>query len=199
VTWSIDGLINEYKDDCLILEDGEIKTARGMDGLVELETEKLGKLEAFYTSGGASHSIYSMQARGVKNCSYKTLRYVGHGKIIKFLIRDCTLSDEVLNKIFVEGCGYAEKDEVIVLTDVKGEDITWHKEILVKSDEQFSAMQKATAFSISAVAAIMAEGKLEGNKEERRGYWLQYNKSLSYADVPFDRFNKNLNKLGLDI
>ena len=199
VTWSVDGLINEYKDDCLILEDGEIKTVKGMDGLEELETEKLGKLEAFYTSGGASHSIHSMKERGVKNCSYKTLRYRGHGKIIKFLIRDCSLSDEIVAKIFEEGCGHAHKDEAIVLADVKGGDKTWHKEILVQSDEQFSAMQKATAFSISAVAAIMAEGKLEGDKEQHRDYWLQYNKSLSYADVPFEEFNKNLNKIGLDI
>ena len=28
ITWSVDGLINEYRDDCLILEDGEIKTVR---------------------------------------------------------------------------------------------------------------------------------------------------------------------------
>ena len=37
VTWSIDGLINEYKDDCIILEDGEMKTVKGMDGLEEIE------------------------------------------------------------------------------------------------------------------------------------------------------------------
>tara|TARA_Y100001938_G_C8101570_1_gene442209 strand:- start:16373 stop:17524 length:1152 start_codon:yes stop_codon:yes gene_type:complete len=199
VTWSVDGLINEYKDDCLILENGEIKTVRGMDGLENLETEKLGKLEAFYTSGGASHSIHSMKERGVKNCSYKTLRYRGHGKIIKFLIRDCCLSDEIMAKIFEQGCGHAEKDEVIVLAEVRGGNKTWRKEILVKSDDKFSAMQKATAFSISSVAAIMAEGKMEGNKEQHRDYHTQYDKSLGYKDVPFDEFNKNLNKLGLDI
>ena len=199
VTWSVDGLINEYKDDCLILEDGEIKAVKGMSGLEELETEKLGKLEAFYTSGGASHSIHSMKDRGVKNCSYKTLRYRGHGKIIKFLIRDCSLSDEVMTKIFEEGCGHARRDEVIVLADVKGGDKTWHKEILIKSDEGFSAMQKATAFSISSVAAIMAEGKMEGDKHEHRDYYTQYDKNLGYKDVPFDEFIKNLNKIGLDI
>ena len=199
VTWSVDGLINEYKDDCLILEDGEIKAVKGMDGLEELETEKLGKLEAFYTSGGASHSIHSMRERGVKNCSYKTLRYRGHGKIIKFLIRDCSLSDEVMTKIFEEGCGHAHRDEVIVLADVKGGDKSWHKEILIKSDEKFSAMQKATAFSISSVAAIMAEGKMEGDKGEHRDYYTQYDKNLGYKDVPFGEFIKNLNKIGLDI
>ena len=170
-----------------------------MDGLEDIETEKLGKLEAFYTSGGASHSIHSMKERGVENCSYKTLRYRGHGKIIKFLIRDCSLSDEIMAKIFEEGCGYAKKDEVIVLADVKGDNKTWRKEILVKSDERFSAMQKATAFSIASVAAMMAEGKLEGDKDEHRGYYTQYDKNLGYKDVPFDKFKENLNKIGLDI
>jgi len=197
VTWSIDGLINEYRDDCLILEDGEIKTVRGMDGVEQIEGEKFGKMEAFYTSGGASHSIYSMQARGVKNCSYKTMRYRGHGDMVRFLIRDCNLDDDTLNKIFLEGCGKANKDEVFVVAEVSGGNKTWRQEKVIKSDEQFSAMQKATAFSISSVAAIMAEGKLEGNKEERRGYWLQYPKSLSYADVPFKEFSDNLEKLAL--
>ena len=58
-------------------------------------------------------------------------------------------------------------------------------------------MQKATAFSISSVAKIMAEGKMEGNKEQHRDYWTQYPKSLSYADVPFDEFDKNLRFLGV--
>ena len=81
VTWSVDGLINEYKDDCLILEDGEIKVVKGMEGLENVDGEKFGKMEAFYTSGGASHSIYSMKEGGVKNCSYKTLRHHGHRDI----------------------------------------------------------------------------------------------------------------------
>ena len=199
VTWSVDGLINEYRDDCIILEDGQIKTVKGMSGVETLETNSLGKVEAFYTSGGASHSIYSMKARGFSNCSYKTIRYQGHGDMVRFLIRDCGLDDETLNKIFVDGCGHANKDEVIVIAKVKKANKTWRKEKLIKSDEQFSAMQKATAFSICSVAAIMAKGEMEGNKEQRRDYWLQYSRSLGYADVPFDKFHSNLNKLGIDI
>lgn len=195
VTWSVDGLINEYRDDCLILENGEIKTVRGMDGIENVEGEGFGKMEAFYTSGGVSHSIASMQHRGVKNCSYKTMRYRGHGEIVKFLIRDCDLDDETLTKIFQEGCGTANKDEVFVVAEVEGKDHKWRKEKIIKSDERFSAMQKATAFSISSVARIMAEGKLEGDKDQHGDYWTQYSPSLSYADVPFDEFNNSLEEL----
>ena len=199
VTWSVDGLINEYRDDCIVLENGQIKTVKGMSGVETFETDSLGKVEAFYTSGGASHSIHSMKERGVSNCSYKTIRYKGHGDMVRFLIRDCNLDDETLNKIFVDGCGHANKDEVIVIAKVKKANKTWRKEKLIKSDDQFSAMQKATAFSICSVAALMANGEMEGNKEQHRDYWAKYNAALSYADVPFDKFHSNLKKLGIDI
>tara|TARA_Y100001963_G_scaffold107001_1_gene147860 strand:+ start:3333 stop:4466 length:1134 start_codon:yes stop_codon:yes gene_type:complete len=195
VSWSPDGLINEYKDDCVVLEDGQIKTVKGMDGLEDIESNKLGKLEAFYTSGGASHSIHSMKSRGVSNCSYKTLRYRGHGKMVKFLMRDCQLDDETLNKIFVNGCGHCEKDEVIVIAKVRKSNKTWAEEKLVRSDGKFSAMQKATAFPISCVASLMAEGKMEGNKEQHRDYHTQYPKALSYADVPYQEFESRLTNL----
>jgi len=197
VTWSVDGLINEYRDDCLILEDGEIKVVKGMDGVEDIETEKLGKLEAFYTSGGASHSIHSMKERGVQNCCYKTIRYRGHGDMVRFLIRDCGLDDTTLTQIFTEGCGHVEKDEVIIIAKVVKDNKTWSEEKLIKSDEKFSAMQKATAFPVTSIAALMAEGFFDENKDQHRDYWTKYDKSLSYSDVPFEKFNKNLHKLGL--
>ena len=195
VTWSVDGLINEYRDDCLILEDGEVKTVRGMDGLEEIEGEKFGKMEAFYTSGGASHSIESMKSRGIKNCSYKTMRYRGHGEIVKFLIRDCNLDDKTLTKIFQEGCGSARKDEVLIMSQVKGGAKRHREEKVIKSDERFSAMQKATAFPICSVASLIADKFLEGDRTQCRDYWTQYPLSLSYSDVPFDKFNARVEKL----
>ena len=168
-----------------------------MDGLESVTTEKLGSLEAFYTSGGASHSIYSMKSKGVKNCSYKTLRYKGHRDIVKFLIKDCQLSDEALDKVFSIGCGPADKDEVIVVVKVIKDNKIWQQEKLISSDGQFSAMQKATAFPISAVASMMAEGLLEGDKEQRRDYYSQYSKVLSYEDIGSETFNLKINLLGL--
>jgi len=195
VTWSLDGLINEYRDDCIVLEGGEIKTVKGMEGLELVETDSLGPLEAFYTSGGASHSISSMKARGVKDCSYKTLRYRGHRDIVRFLIRDCGLDDGTLNKIFVDGCGFADDDEVIVLAEVRKDNKKWAKEKLIRSDKSFSAMQKATAFPVSSVAALLAEGVFDGDRSQHKDYHAQYSRSLSYRDIPYDFFNTNLNKL----
>jgi saccharopine dehydrogenase-like NADP-dependent oxidoreductase len=197
ITWSVDGLINEYRDDCVILEDGQIIKVKGMDGLEAVSTKSAGKMEAFYTSGGASHSTDSMKERGVKDCCYKTLRYPGHCSLVKFLIRDCQLDDETLNKIFTTGCGYANKDEVIVIAKVHKDSRSWEEEKSVRADDQFSAMQKATAFPISCVASLMAEGKMEGKKHQHGGCGTQYPKALTYADVPFDEFSSRLETLGL--
>ncbi|MAF25628.1 hypothetical protein CL634_08680 [bacterium] len=206
VTWSVDGLINEYKDDCEVLNNGELKKVAGMEGLQEVYIESLDKtLEAFYTSGGASHTIKDMMSRGVKNCNYKTLRYKGHQQIIKFLIRDSKLTNECLSQVFLNGCrNEADKgDMVIVKARVSGGDVSWDKEILIHSGQhkeiEFSAMQKATAFPISSVASLMAEGYFDNREIEHRGYKEKLPVVLSYKDVPFEKFDQNLKLLGLEV
>jgi saccharopine dehydrogenase-like NADP-dependent oxidoreductase len=138
-----------------------------------------------------------MKKRGVKNCSYKTLRYRGHCEIVKFLIRNCDLDDETLNQIFEVGCGLVNKDEVIIIAEVKGGNRTWKKEELIKADKNFSAMQKATAFPVSSTAALMAKGVFDKDMEQHRDYWTPYPKSLSYNHIRYNEFNENLKKLGL--
>ena len=75
LTWSIDGLINEYRDICRVWIDGVIHDIPGMQGLEKVNFKYFEDepLEAFYTSGGASHSIESMSKRGVKNVFIKQL------------------------------------------------------------------------------------------------------------------------------
>ena len=206
ITWSIDGLINEYRDDCEVLMNGKLETVHGMDGLVPVQlidryiSDTLGELEAFYTSGGSSHTINTMQDRGVKYCSYKTLRYPGHCKLVKFLIDRCELPEDCLRHIFEKGCadnywhGVDRRDLVILKTVVTKGDLSWNKEILVNADKgsfedvkNFTAMQKATAFSIASVADIMARGLLD------RDFGLD--RRLTYSHIPYEEFNTTLNKL----
>lgn len=201
VTWSIDGLINEYKDDCTVLENGEVNTVPGMSGLEGVSFDLLEgeELEAFYTSGGASHSIPIMKKRGVKDCSYKTIRYSGHRDAVQFLIDRAELSKECLNQVFEGGCGKSMGDIVLIKVEVKGGNLTWNKEIVVGYDPRFSAMQKSTAFSISSIAALMAEGVFDNRKIQNRSGDIKLPVVLNYSDVPFDKFNDNLRKLGIQV
>ena len=69
--------------------------------------------------------------------------------------------------------------------------LRWKKEILVHDDKNknFTAMQRATAFPISAVASMMGEGLFDC----RDGLPL----ALSYKDITIDKLNEKLEKLGL--
>ena len=82
---------------------------------------------------------------------------------------------------------------IVSITNKKG--LSWRKEKVIYSDEDFTAMQKSTAFPISSIAAILAEGTLEGNKDQHRDYYTQYSPSLNYEDVPYEKLEKNLDKL----
>jgi len=152
-------------------------------------------LEAFYTSGGASHTIKSMMDAGVKNCSYKTLRYKGHRDVVKLLLRDCDLSEDCLKSIFENGCKYQKGDMAIIKAVVQSGDLTWDREFVVPFNRSFDAMQVATSTPITAVAKLMAEGKLEGDREQHRDYHTQYPSNLSYKDVPFNEFDEIIKKL----
>ena len=199
VTWSVDGLLNEYVDDCLILRNGKLVTVPGMRGKEIVHTE-MGELEAFYTSGGASHTLESMKRRGVKNCSYRTFRYPGHIDIVEFLTKKCALSDIAMKDLFEKGCtgDKNDKDLIILRSEVTSGDTTRLFEKVVHSCDRFSAMQRATAFSISTMASIMGSGALDKRIVQNRGGDIKLPYTLKYSDVPYSQFETILNKLLLD-
>lgn len=200
VTWSTDGLINEYVDDCEVLYKGEIKSVPGMGGLEKVHIDIIDEeMEAFFTSGGASHTIRSMKERGVENCFYKTIRWPGHCEAIKFLIKTCDLSEDCLMDVFTKGCADSGGDIVLIRALVKSGPITWKKEKIIACDPitGFSAMQRSTAFSISSIAKIMAEGYFDNRVIQNRGGDQKLPVVLNYSDVPFEDFNKNLETLGI--
>tara|TARA_R100000808_G_scaffold24949_2_gene59783 strand:+ start:6957 stop:8081 length:1125 start_codon:yes stop_codon:yes gene_type:complete len=197
LTWSMDGLINEYKDDCEVLVNGEIKTVEGMSGHEKIYIKLLGEeLEAFCTSGGASHTLRDMQRRDVKNCFYKTLRFKGHRDIVHGLIKKANLEDDVVSKFFEKTCPPSPYGDIVIIrVVVRAGSVSFEKEIIVGYSNPFTAMQRATASPISAVAALMAEGVLDERFIERRSYKQKLSHVLTYKDIPFDKFTDNLELL----
>lgn len=86
ITFSVEGLINEYVERARIIRRGEIIE---VDSLAEIETlhfpAPYGQMEAFQTSGGASTLPESFLGR-VKELDYKTIRYPGHCERFKLLV-----------------------------------------------------------------------------------------------------------------
>jgi len=138
-----------------------------------------------------------MKKRGVANCSYRTFRYPGHIKVIEFLARKCKLDDSTMKHIFEAGCTGDKNDAdlVILRSEVIYGDMTRVYEKIVHSSGPFSAMQRATAYSISTVASLMGSGVLDSRSIQRRGYDEELPMSLQYADIPYSDFESILNGL----
>ncbi len=85
LTFSIEGLTNEYFGDCVFIRGG--KTV-GVPALEELEVVEfpppIGRLEAFTTSGGLTTAAHTFAGR-LRTLQNKTLRYPGHYAQLKIL------------------------------------------------------------------------------------------------------------------
>ena len=176
-TWSYDGLVNEYRDRCIVLIHGEQVIVNGMDGYEFPIDTDIGPLEGFYTSGGAAHTIATMKNRGVLNCSYKTLRYPQHHQIVNFLIHESGLDDQAIIEIFKKTC--PPQDDLVII-QVQVDNLSFEK--IIKSDSRFSGMQKATAFPIAAAAHTISMSDIGRDV-------------LKYSDLNYPQFNKSLDQL----
>ena len=191
VTWSIDGLINEYRGEAEILLGAEKKSVPTLTGL-ETMTVDGDELEAFYTAGGSSHTIQSMfnqTSRPIPDVTYKTLRYPGHMEMVKWLMEDIELDRDELTHIFKYGCAaLEEKDIVKFYVEATNGNLSYKREHTFYASEDFSAMQRSTAYSAAAAIQTMY---INGPKDVG-SFALDY--SYFCNDLFHERFRDALNR-----
>ena len=91
-TWSPEGVVNEYLNDCEIIQEGVLKTIPAMEWI---ETVYVGgvRLEAFTTSGGLGTMCETYAGR-IENLDYKTLRYPGHIGLMNFFFDELLMRED---------------------------------------------------------------------------------------------------------
>lgn len=179
----IDGLYNEYVGEDQIISNGKIKTVKTLSDVrtyyfKDIKEIKYSYLQGAYTKGGLGNSINDFVAHGVENYEYRTLRNTNHFDYISFLLDDCKLNEAEFKKVIETTCPETKED--CVLMGIRSGEKLWGH--LVVHDENWTAMQKTTAFPTAVVADLMAQGKV---------------KSASYFDVPFQEFKNKLETLGI--
>ncbi|MEI7548514.1 MAG: saccharopine dehydrogenase C-terminal domain-containing protein [Actinomycetota bacterium] len=90
--WSPEGVVNEYLNDCEVIEAGQRKWVSPMEWRESLYVNGV-KLEAFTTSGGLGTMCDTYHGR-VANIDYKTIRYPGHMELMNFFFHELLLRDE---------------------------------------------------------------------------------------------------------
>lgn len=120
LTWSSDGVINEYGNLCYGIVNGKPATLTPLEGLETIQIE--GRLyEAFNTSGGLG-SLAETWAGKVKSLTYKTMRYPGHCEIMRLLMNDLRMNEHRadLKTILERAVPRTVQDVVIVYVSVTG-------------------------------------------------------------------------------
>ena len=120
LTWSTDGVINEYCEPCEAIVNGQLRETQPLEELEEFSLDGV-LYEAFNTSGGLG-TLCETLAGKVRNLNYRTIRYPGHAAIMKALLNDLRLRDrrDLLKDILENSVPVTLQDVVIVFVTVSG-------------------------------------------------------------------------------
>jgi saccharopine dehydrogenase-like NADP-dependent oxidoreductase len=163
LTWSTEGLINEYGNPCEAVVDGKLVHAAPLEGLEEIEID--GTLyEAFNTSGGLG-SLAESYGKQCEQINYKTMRYPGHCAQMRLLMNDLKLNTDraTLKRVLEHAVPQTLQDVVIVYAAVAGkQDGELREENYVNkiypqviAGRLWSAIQVTTAAGITAVVDLV--------------------------------------------
>lgn len=168
LTWSTDGLINEYCNPCEAIHDGRRLELLPLEGWEEFSLDGV-RYEAFNTSGGLATLCDTLEGK-VRELNYKTIRYLGHRDLAAFLLRDLRLSErrELLKDILETALPVTFQDVVVTFCTVTGRrrgqfaQLTdarkvYHQHI---AGEVWSAIQITTAASLCTVLDLHFAGRL---------------------------------------
>lgn len=168
LTWSTEGLINEYCHPCEVIMDGELRSVQPLENLEHLTIDGV-EYEAFNTSGGLGTLAATLKGK-VRNLNYKTIRYPGHVELLKLLLHDLRMQDhqDELARIFERALPATFQDQIVVFVSATGQfrgrytETTYAKTIYNQTidGENWSGIQITTAAGSCAIVDLVAQGKL---------------------------------------
>ena len=167
LTWSTDGLINEYCNPCEAIRDGRRGEVPALEELEHFSLDGI-EYEAFNTSGGLGTLCDTLEGK-VENLNYKTVRYPGHRDIVKMLVRDLRLGmrREILKDVLETAIPITYQDVVLIFVTVSG----WRDGLLTQESyakkiyAQTVGGRLMSAIQITTAAGICAMCDLAGRRQ----------------------------------
>jgi len=187
--WSPEGVVNEYLNDCEVIEDGVRKWVSPLEWFETLVIQGV-QLEAFLTSGGLGTMCETYHGR-VENLDYKTIRYPGHAKLMNFFFHELLMRKDrsKAGEILVHAKPPVTEDVVYIHASVEG----WKGDTLLRDEfvrayypveiagRVWRAISWTTAASACAVVEMVSNGSLLG-----KGF-------LKQEQIPLQAFLKTMN------
>jgi saccharopine dehydrogenase-like NADP-dependent oxidoreductase len=191
LTWSVDGLINEYCHPCEAIRGGKNIEVLPLEGLEHFSLDGT-EYEAFNTSGGLGTLCETLAGR-VETLDYKSVRYPGHRDLMKLLLEELQLNQdtETLKAILRKSIPSTMQDVVLVFVTVSGMrqgslvQEVFARKIFADRNEAapLSAIQITTAAGVCAAIDLFREGRLP-----QRGFIRQ--EQVALPDFLANRFGK---------
>ena len=178
--FSVEGLINEYVEPCMVLRDGKIEYEEPLIGFEQIDfPAPYGTLEAFNTSGGTSTLPITYEGK-VKELDYKTIRYPGHGHKMWTLMQLGLMDDEeydfngiqiaprvVLEHLLEEKLPTSGRDVTLIRVLIEGWKGTESRKIIYEVIDKFddasnlTSMMRTTSFPAALTATMLADGTIK--------------------------------------
>jgi saccharopine dehydrogenase-like NADP-dependent oxidoreductase len=191
LTWSTDGIINEYGNLCRSIVDGTEVDVLPLEGLEMIEIDGT-RYEAFNTSGGLG-SLGETYGGQVNTMNYKTIRYPGHCDQMRLLMNGLKLNHDrgTLKRILENAVPQTLQDVVVIYAAVTGkQDGEFREENYVNkvypqvvSGRLWSAIQMTTAGGICSVLDLVMS-----NPGQHKGFVAQ--EQFRLADILENRFGR---------
>jgi len=182
IVFSLNGLINEYVEDALVLDNKKIISKNSMTEIENISfTYPFNKMETFLTSGGLSTLPYTFRYI-IKYLDYKTIRYPGHCNMFKPILelgfgseKPIKIKDkkiiprDILIKLLKEKIPNKGKDVVLLKITSKGKkdnkELDIEYTLIDYFDEQnnITAMMRATGFPVSIIAQMINRQEITEN------------------------------------
>lgn len=159
--WSPEGVVNEYLNDCEVIEEGVRKTVSSMEWIETVYVEGV-QLEAFTTSGGLGTICETFLGK-VHNVDYKTMRYPGHMRLMNFFFHELLMREhrELAGEILTNAKPPVTSDVVYIHVSAEGlVDARLQRREFVRAYrpiELAGGMQTAIAWTTSASAVAVIE------------------------------------------
>ncbi len=187
LTWSTDGLINEYCNPCEAIYQGQLMSVPPLEEIEQFSLDGV-DYEAFNTSGGLGTLCDTLLGR-VENLNYRTVRYPGHRDVMKLLLQDLRFIDrrELFKEVLEAALPVTFQDVVLVFVNVDGYiknqfiQKTFAHKVYSQTinGTRYSAIQITTSAGICAVLDLLVQTKLP-----QKGF-------IKQEDIPFETFVNN--------
>ncbi|MBV6634006.1 MAG: saccharopine dehydrogenase NADP-binding domain-containing protein [Alphaproteobacteria bacterium] len=184
--WSPEGVVNEYLNDCEVIEEGERKWVSAMEWIEKIVIQGT-ELEAFTTSGGLGTMCETYHGK-VANIDYKTMRFPGHVQLMNFFFHELLMRErrDLAGEILVNAKPPVDDDVVYVHVAAEGTingALSRHEFVRAYKPREMAgkrstAIAWTTASSVVAVIEMVRDGALSG-----QGF-------LRQEDIPLDAFLK---------